>query len=132
MKDCCIAGFGEVMLRLCPEGKKRFAQVLPGELQASFGGAENVCAAVATQGEEAIRLLPDNPIAGAFAISFAPGCDTSAILFKDRAMGVYYAEHGSNMRGPWFSMTGMVPPFPCCRRSPMISQRCWMESRTSI
>ena len=27
-----IAGFGEVMLRLCPEGKKRFAQVLPGEL----------------------------------------------------------------------------------------------------
>ena len=104
MKDCCIAGFGEVMLRLCPEGKKRFAQVLPGELQASFGGAEaNVCAAVAMLGGQSKYLtsLPDNPIAGAFANQLRGlGCDTSAILFsKTGRMGVYYAEHGSNMRG---------------------------------
>ena len=51
MKEALIAGFGEVMLRLCPEGKKRFAQVLPGELQASYGGGEaNVCASFAMLG----------------------------------------------------------------------------------
>ena len=30
MNNFCIAGFGEVMLRLCPPGVKRFAQALPG------------------------------------------------------------------------------------------------------
>ena len=29
MKNFCVAGFGEVMLRLCPPGKMRFAQALP-------------------------------------------------------------------------------------------------------
>ena len=51
MKDFCIAGFGEVMLRLCPKGKKRFAQSFPGELDATFGGGEaNVCASIAMLG----------------------------------------------------------------------------------
>ena len=35
-----IAGFGEVMLRLCPPGRKRFAQSLPGTLEATYGGGE--------------------------------------------------------------------------------------------
>ena len=51
MKDFCIAGFGEVMLRLAPQGKKRFAQVIPGSLDATFGGGEaNVCASIAMLG----------------------------------------------------------------------------------
>jgi 2-dehydro-3-deoxygluconokinase len=51
MKDFCIAGFGEVMLRLCPSGKKRFCQALPGSLEASFGGGEaNVCVSIAMLG----------------------------------------------------------------------------------
>ncbi len=100
----CIAGFGEVMLRLCPQGKNRFAQNLPGDLQATFGGGEaNVCASVAILGGQSkfLTSLPDNPIARAFANQLRGlGCDTSAILFSGTGrMGVYYAEHGSNMRG---------------------------------
>ena len=99
-----IAGFGEVMLRLCPEGKKRFAQVLPGELQATFGGGEaNVCASVAMLGGNSryLTALPDNPVARVFAAQLRGiGSDVSHILFSTRGrLGVYYAEHGSNMRG---------------------------------
>ena len=83
-----IAGFGEVMLRLCPEGKKRFAQVLPGELQATFGGGEaNVCASVAMLGGNSryLTALPDNPVARAFAAQLRGiGSDVSHILFSTR------------------------------------------------
>ena len=104
MKNFCAAGFGEVMLRLAPQGKKRFAQVLPGSLEASFGGGEaNVCASIAMLGGKSryLTALPDNPIAKAFAAQLAGmGCDVSRINYaKCGRMGVYYAEHGSNMRG---------------------------------
>ena len=104
MNSFCIAGFGEVMLRLCPPGKNRFAQALPGRLQATFGGGEaNVCASVAMLGGRSrfLTALPDNPVARCCAAQLAGlGCDTGRILFTDGGrMGVYYAEHGSNMRG---------------------------------
>ena len=104
MSDFCIAGFGEVMLRLCPQGKLRFAQNLPGNLNATFGGGEaNVCASVAMLGGRSkyLTALPENPIARAFACQLRGiGCDVSGILFsKTGRMGIYYAEHGSNMRG---------------------------------
>ena len=51
MRETCIAGFGEVMLRLCPPGRKRFMQSLPGTLDATYGGGEaNVCASLAMLG----------------------------------------------------------------------------------
>lgn len=104
MKDFCIAGFGEVMLRLSPPEKKRFAQSLPGSLEACFGGGEaNVCASVAMLGGKSryLTALPENPISRAFAAQLCGmGCDTSRILFtKGGRMGIYFAEHGSNMRG---------------------------------
>lgn len=104
MKQICIAGFGEVMLRLCPQGKKRFAQNLPGTLDASFGGGEaNVCASIAMLGGKSryLTALPENPIAKAFAAQLAGfGSDVSRIHYtKTGRMGVYYAEHGSNVRG---------------------------------
>ena len=70
MSDFLIAGFGEVMLRICPQGKKRFSQSLPGSLEATFGGGEaNVCASVAMLGGRSryLTALPENPIARAFA-----------------------------------------------------------------
>ena len=99
-----IAGFGEVMLRLAPEGKKRLAQVLPGTLQATFGGGEaNVCASLAMLGAKSryLTVLPDNPIAQAFAVEQRGfGTDVSKILWtKTGRMGVYYAEHGAGQRG---------------------------------
>ena len=104
MSSFCVAGFGEVMLRLCPAGKKRFAQGLPGQLEATYGGGEaNVCASVAMLGGSSryLTALPDNPVARAFAAQLRGiGCDAEHILYaKTGRMGVYYAEHGSNMRG---------------------------------
>ena len=104
MKDFCIAGFGEVMLRLAPQGKKRFSQVIPGTLEATFGGGEaNVCASIAMLGGRSryLTALPDNPVSRSFAAQLAGmGCDVSCINYaRCGRMGVYYAEHGSNMRG---------------------------------
>ena len=43
-----VAGFGEIMLRLSPEGFLRLNQSLPGSLRATFGGGEaNVCVSLA-------------------------------------------------------------------------------------
>ena len=102
--DKLVAGFGEVMLRLSPGGKKRFSQALPGVLEATFGGAEaNVCASLAMLGGKSRYLtsLPGNPVGRACASELAGlGVDVSAIHFTEGGrMGVYYAEHGSNMRG---------------------------------
>ena len=104
MNSFCVAGFGEVMVRLCPAGKNRFAQALPGALQATFGGGEaNVCASIAMLGGRSCFLtaLPDNPVARCCAAQLAGlGCDVSRIRFAEGGrMGIYYAEHGSNMRG---------------------------------
>ena len=81
MDNITIAGFGEVMLRLCPAGKKRFAQVLPGQLEATYGGGEaNVCASLAMLGANSryLTALPDNPIARAFQRQLTGiGVDTS-------------------------------------------------------
>ena len=68
--NTCIAGFGEIMLRLCPEGKMRLFQTLPGTLQATFGGGEaNVCASIAMLGGRSryLTALPSNDIARACA-----------------------------------------------------------------
>ena len=63
MSEKIVAGFGAVMIRLAPEGKLRFSQVLPGELEATFGGGEaNVCASIAMMGGKSryLTALPDN------------------------------------------------------------------------
>ena len=104
MGNFVIGGFGEVMLRLAPTGKKRFSQAFPGTLDATFGGGEaNVCASVAMLGGKSryLTALPDNPVSRAFACELRGlGCDPDFIKYDKRGrMGVYYAEHGSNMRG---------------------------------
>ncbi|MBO4633475.1 MAG: sugar kinase [Lentisphaeria bacterium] len=104
MEKEIIAGFGEVMLRLTPEGKTRLAQTLPGTLQATFGGGEaNVCASLSMLGAKSryLTALPENPIAAAFASEQRGfGTDVSRIHWtKNGRMGVYYAEHGAAQRG---------------------------------
>lgn len=99
-----IAGFGEVMLRLAPAGKTRFAQALPGTLEATYGGGEaNVCASLAILGEKSryLTALPRNPISQAFAVQLRGlGVDVDHILYRENGrMGVYYAEHGAAQRG---------------------------------
>lgn len=82
-----IAGFGEVMLRLAPAGKTRFAQALPGTLEATYGGGEaNVCASLAILGEKSryLTALPRNPISQAFAVQLRGlGVDVDHILYRE-------------------------------------------------
>ena len=99
-----IAGFGEVMLRLAPAGKTRFAQALPGTLEATYGGGEaNVCASLAILGAKSryLTALPVNPVSNAFATQLRGlGVDVDRIRYtKQGRMGVYYAEHGAAQRG---------------------------------
>ena len=104
MRETCIAGFGEVMLRLCPPGRKRFMQSLPGTLDATYGGGEaNVCASLAMLGTPSryLTALPPNPVAQAFAAELRGlGVDVGRITWNPKGrMGVYYAEHGAAQRG---------------------------------
>ncbi|MBO5899750.1 MAG: sugar kinase, partial [Lentisphaeria bacterium] len=105
MSKKVIAAFGEVMLRLCPQGKQRFSQSFPGDLVATFGGGEaNVCASLSILGGNEVRYLtslPDNPVSRSFETELRGlGADTSRILWSEKGrMGVYYAEHGSGQRG---------------------------------
>lgn len=99
-----IAGFGETMLRLSPEGFMRLNQALPGMLRASFGGGEaNVCVSIARFGMESryLTALPKNPIADALVAELRGiGVDTSRILRTDSGrVGIYFAETGANQRG---------------------------------
>ena len=104
MNDPCIAGFGEIMLRLSPPGVLRLPQVLPGTLEATFGGGEaNVCASVALLGGKSryLTALPRNPVADALVAQLRGlGVDTSRILRTDAGrLGIYFAEAGANQRG---------------------------------
>jgi len=96
-------GFGEIMMRVTPEGFLRFRQVLPGRMECTFGGAEaNVCVALAAFGAPVryLTALPENPIAEALATDLrGRGVDTSAILHRDAGrLGIYFLELGANQR----------------------------------
>jgi hypothetical protein len=63
-----VVTFGEVMLRLAPEGFVRLAQAVPGRLEATFGGGElNVAVSIALQGGRSAFLtaVPDNVVTDA-------------------------------------------------------------------
>ena len=98
-----VLGFGEVMLRLCPSGFKRFRQVIPGNMDVTFGGGEaNVCALLAMLGDKASYLsaLPENAITESFFAQMRGlGVDVSNVLIKKNSrMGIYFVEAGANQR----------------------------------
>lgn len=104
MNEPCIAGFGEIMLRLSPPGFLRLPQVLPGTLEATYGGGEaNVCASIAILGGQSrfLTTLPKNPMADALVTQLRGlGVDTTRILRSDAGrLGIYFAEAGANQRG---------------------------------
>ena len=95
--------FGEIMLRLSPEGLLRFRQSMPGRLETSFAGAEaNTAAFTALLGGEArfATALPDNQLADCVIASLrAAGIDTGSIQrMKKGRLGIYYCETGANQR----------------------------------
>ncbi|MBQ7715548.1 MAG: sugar kinase [Clostridia bacterium] len=96
-----IVTFGEIMLRLSPNGFNRLFQ--NDQFQATFGGAEaNVAVSLANFGEDVsfVTKLPDNPIGdGAVRCLRSFGADTSFITRGGERVGVYYLEKGADQRG---------------------------------
>lgn len=95
-----IVCFGEVMMRLAPEGYLRFLQ--EDKLQATFGGAEaNVSVSLANYGLNPffVSKIPANPIGDACLNSLRYfGVDTSLAVRGGPRLGIYFCEKGSNMR----------------------------------
>ena len=96
-----VVTFGEIMLRLCPEGYLRFFQ--NDKMEATFGGAEaNVAVSLANFGIDSLYVtkLPDNPVGrGALASLRSFGVDTSKIVFGGDRLGIYFLEKGAAQRG---------------------------------
>jgi len=95
--------FGEIMMRVTPDGFLRFRQALPGKVNVMFAGGEaNVCASLAMMGCEAryLTALPDTSITQSLlAVLNGLGIDTSAILMRDGGrLGIYFLDTGANQR----------------------------------
>ena len=95
-----VITFGELMLRLAPEGYLRFVQAE--KFQATMGGAEaNVAVDLACLGAEAafVTKLPAHEI-GQLAVNSLRrfGVDTSHILRGGARVGVYFCEKGASQR----------------------------------
>lgn len=96
-----IVTFGEIMLRLAPNGYYRFFQ--NDQMQATFGGGEaNVAVSLANYGMVSVFVtkLP-NHVIGQSAINSlrALGVDTSNILRGGERVGIYFLEKGASQRG---------------------------------
>ena len=95
-----IVSFGEIMLRLAPEGYLRFEQA--DKFCATFGGAEaNVAVSLARFGEDAhfVTKVPANPIGDSCVRSLrAEGVNVSDIARGGERLGIYYAEKGASQR----------------------------------
>ena len=95
-----VVTFGEIMLRLAPEGYLRFLQA--DRFAASFGGGEaNVAVSLAQFGVDAafVTKLPNNEIGQAAANSLRRfGVDTTKITRGGPRLGIYYLEKGASQR----------------------------------
>ncbi len=99
-----VVTFGEVMIRLAPGEFLRVRQVLPGQLEATFGGGElNVAVSIANQGGRSAFLtsLPDNTLTDALEQEMRKvGVDTALVRRSERGrFGIYFVETGANQRG---------------------------------
>lgn len=99
-----VVTFGEIMLRLATPGFARFQQAMPGDLKATFAGAEaSIAASLAYLGADAafVTALPDHAIADACIADLRSlGVNTRHILrTAEGRLGIYFLEHGANQRG---------------------------------
>lgn len=96
-----VVTFGEIMLRLAPNGYYRFFQ--SDQMQATFGGGEaNVAVSLANYGIDAafVTKLPKHAIGqGAVNALRGFGVDTSSIVRGGDRIGIYYLEKGASQRG---------------------------------
>lgn len=92
--------FGEIMLRLAPEGYGRFAQTA--SYGATYGGGEaNVAVSLANYGIDAsfVTKLPAHEIGQAAVNALRKfGVDTSGIVRGGERVGIYFLEKGASQR----------------------------------
>ncbi len=95
-----IVTFGEIMLRLAPNGYLRFVQ--SNQLEATYGGGEaNVAVSLANYGMDAafVTKLPAHEIGQAAINSLRQfGVDTTKIVRGGNRVGIYYCEKGASQR----------------------------------
>jgi 2-dehydro-3-deoxygluconokinase len=95
-----VVTFGEVMLRFSTQGFSRFTQATAFDV--TYAGAEaNVAASVARFGIPAVHVtrFPHNDLGQAATETLRRhGVDTSAIVYGDERMGLYFLENGSMQR----------------------------------
>lgn len=95
-----VITFGELMLRLAPEGYYRFVQA--DKFGATYGGGEaNVAVSLANYGADAafVSKLPANVIGQSAVNSLRRyGVDTSGIARGGDRIGIYYLEKGASQR----------------------------------
>ncbi len=95
-----VITFGEIMLRLAPEGYKRFLQA--DRFEAVFGGGEaNVAVSLANYGVDAsfVTKLPENDIAQmAIGTLRKYGVHTENIVRGGDRVGIYFCEKGASQR----------------------------------
>ncbi len=95
-----VVTFGELMLRLAPNGYYRFFQ--NDQMQATFGGGEaNVAVSLANFGLDStfVTKLPTHAIGQAAVNSLRYfGVDTSQIVRGGERVGIYFLEKGASQR----------------------------------
>lgn len=95
-----VVTFGELMLRLAPEGYLRFTQA--DKFEATFGGAEaNVAVSLSNFGLDAsfVTKLPKHQMGDAAINSLRKfGVDTKSIVRGGERVGIYYCEKGASQR----------------------------------
>lgn len=99
-KDGSVITFGEIMLRLAPQGYLRFSQA--NSFDINFGGSEaNVAVSLANFGMDTkfVTKLPENEI-GDMAIRALRkfDVDTSKIIRGGKRVGIYFIEKGASQR----------------------------------
>ena len=96
-----VVTFGELMLRLAPNGYYRFFQ--NDQMQATFGGGEaNVAVSLANFGLDSMYVtkLPKHAIGQAAVDSLRYfGVDTSKVVRGGERVGIYFLEKGASQRG---------------------------------
>lgn len=96
-----VVTFGEIMMRLNPEGYLRFVQAA--RFEATYAGGEaNVAVSLANYGDQAffVTKVPDHEI-GQCAVNALRnvGVDTSKITRGGTRLGLYFVEKGASQRG---------------------------------
>ena len=95
-----VVTFGEIMMRLNPEGYKRFCQAE--KFEASYAGGEaNVAVSLANYGIDAsfVTKLPENPLGESARNAVRHfGVDTRDIVWGGNRLGIYFVEKGASQR----------------------------------